>query len=82
MAEKFTPPDTGSPSAGFRLTPRWILGLTIAAVCLIFVFSNTGQATLRFLWLELSGPGWVFLFVLLGAGFVSGWLMARSRYRS
>jgi uncharacterized integral membrane protein len=65
----------------FRMTPRWIIGITIAAVCLVFVFSNTGEARLRFLWLELSAPGWVFLFLLLGLGFLSGWLVARSRYR-
>jgi uncharacterized integral membrane protein len=66
---------------GFRLTPRWIAGISLAVACLIFVFSNTGEATLRFLWLNLTGPGWVFLFVLLGGGFLSGWLVARSRYR-
>ena len=79
MAEKFEP--KGGQVEGFRLTPRWILGITIGAVALIFVFSNTGDARLRFLWFELTAPGWVFLFALLGAGFLSGWLMARSRYR-
>jgi uncharacterized integral membrane protein len=67
---------------GFRLTPRWIAGITIAAVCLVFVFSNTGEATLKFLWLNLTAPGWAFLFTLLGGGFLSGWLVARSRYKS
>jgi uncharacterized integral membrane protein len=66
----------------FRWTPKWIAGVTIAAVCLIFVFSNTGEATLKFLWLNLTAPAWVFLFVLLGLGFLSGWLVARSRYRA
>ena len=67
---------------GFRLTPRWILGIAISAVCLVFVFSNTTEVTLQFLWLEVTGPGWMFLFLLLGMGFLSGWLIARSRYRS
>jgi uncharacterized integral membrane protein len=69
-------------TARFRWTPKWIAGVTISAVCLIFVFSNTGQATLKFLWLNLTAPAWVFLFVLLGLGFLSGWLVARSRYRA
>jgi uncharacterized integral membrane protein len=80
MAKKTDP--AAAPPEGFRLTPRWILGITIAAVCLIFVFSNLKEVSLRFLWLELSGPAWVFLFTLVGAGFLSGWLIARSRYRS
>ena len=79
MPEKFEP--QGGQVEGFRLTPRWILGITIAAVCMVFVFSNTGEATLKFLWFQLTAPGWVFLFALLGAGFLSGWLVARSRYR-
>lgn len=66
----------------FRLTPRWITGITIAVVSLIFVFSNRGEVSLQFLWFELRAPGWVFLFALLGAGFVSGWLIARSRYKT
>ena len=73
--------DTQKVEPSFRLTPRWIAGISIAAVCLIFVFSNTGDATLKFLWLNLTAPGWAFLFTLLGGGFISGWLVARSRYR-
>lgn len=69
-------------TTGFRWTPRWIAGVAIAVVCLIFVFSNTGDATLRFLWFGMTAPAWVFLFVLLGLGFLSGWLIARSRYKA
>lgn len=29
-----------TPAKGFRLTPRWIAGLTITVISLIFVFSN------------------------------------------
>jgi uncharacterized integral membrane protein len=72
--------DTGT--TGFRLTPRWILGIVIAVIGLVFVFSNTSEATLRFLWLSMTAPGWVFLVVLLALGFASGWLIARSRYKA
>lgn len=72
---------TQKPRQSFRLSPRWITGIVICVVALIFVFSNTTEVSLRFLWLRLSAPGWVFLFTLLGAGFASGWLLARSRYR-
>jgi uncharacterized integral membrane protein len=74
-------PQKAPQDAGFRLTPRWVLGIAIAVACLVFVFSNTGEGSLRFLWIELSAPAWMFLFLLLGAGFLSGWLVARSRYR-
>ena len=70
-----------TPKEGFRLTPRWIAGLTIMVICLIFVFSNTSEVSLRFLFFELSAPGWVFLFALLAGGFLGGWMMARSRYK-
>lgn len=66
----------------FRLTPRWITGIVIAVVSLIFVFSNRQEVSLSFLWFELRAPGWVFLFALLGAGFLSGWMIARSRYKT
>ena len=77
-------PESASPSSveSFRWTPRWIAGVAIVVVSLIFVFSNRGEATLSFLWFKLTAPGWVFLFALLGAGFVSGWMIARSRYKS
>ena len=76
-------PQPGSSGSveNFRLTPRWIAGIAILAVSLIFILSNRGEATLSFLWFKLTAPGWVFLFALLGAGFVSGWLIARSRYK-
>lgn len=67
--------------SGFRLTPRWIVGISIAIASLIFVFSNRAETSLRFLWLELSAPTWVFLVILFAGGFLSGWLIARSRYK-
>ena len=66
---------------GINLTARRIIGLIIAVVALIFVFSNTGQVTLKFLWLDLSAPGWVMLLVLLLAGFLVGFTMGRKRYK-
>ncbi len=75
MSEQF-------PEQGFRLTPRWITGIAIFAVSLIFVFSNTEQVSLHFLWFTVTAPGWVMLAALLVAGFLSGWMIARSRYKS
>jgi putative membrane protein len=77
-------PSASSPSApkqGINLSPRAIVGIAIAVVCLIFVFSNTEEATLSFLWLDITASGWLFLFVLLALGFLAGFLIGRNRYK-
>jgi putative membrane protein len=66
---------------GVQLSPRTVVGLAIAAVCLVFVFSNTSKATLRFLWIEITAAGWIFLFLLLALGFLAGFMVGRNRYR-
>lgn len=67
-------------ASGLNLTPKQITGIIIGIVGLIFVFSNTGQVTLSWLFLNFTAPGWVMLLLLLAAGFAAGYLMARSRY--
>lgn len=67
--------------SGVTLSPKAIVGIVIAVVCLIFVFSNTKEATLSFLWLDITAAGWVFLFTLLALGFLAGFLIGRSRYK-
>jgi uncharacterized integral membrane protein len=74
-------PPTGGPESGVTLSPRAIVGIVIAVVCLIFVFSNTKQATLSFLWIDITAAGWVLLFVLLALGFLAGFLIGRNRYK-
>jgi uncharacterized integral membrane protein len=76
-----TPDSPGSPDEGVNLSPKAIAGIVIAVVCLIFVFSNTKEATLSFLWLDITGAGWVFLFALLALGFLAGFLIGRNRYK-
>jgi len=72
----------GAKSQGVQLSPRAIVGIAIAVVCLIFVFSNTGQATLRFMWIEITAAGWIFLFLLLALGFLAGFMIGRNRYKN
>lgn len=74
-----TPP---AKSSGIKLTPKQITGIVIGILALIFVFSNTGEVTLSFLFLEITTPGWVMLLILLGAGFATGFLTARGRYKN
>ncbi len=66
---------------GVDLTFRRILGIVIGIVALIFVFSNTDQVTLQFLWIGISAPAWVLLGVLLLAGFLVGFMLGRKRYK-
>jgi uncharacterized integral membrane protein len=70
-----------SPLSGRDLSPKVVIGIIIAVVCLVFVFSNTEQVSFTFLWLEVSASGWVFLFLLLALGFLAGFLIGRNRYR-
>lgn len=81
MSDTGTKESSGLSVGGFDLTARRIIGLVIAVVALIFVFSNTGEVTLKWLWLNVSAPGWVMLLVLLLAGFAVGFMMGRKRYR-
>ena len=81
MSDTGTQESSGLSVGGFALTARRIIGLVIAVVALIFVFSNTGEVTLKWLWLNVSAPGWVMLLVLLLAGFAVGFMMGRKRYR-
>lgn len=75
-----TPRDTAGSN---RLNARMIGALAILAVALIFVFSNTRSASLRFLGLHWSMPGWIWFIFLLLAGVVIGslwpWLTLKQR---
>ncbi|MGB8020859.1 MAG: hypothetical protein WCF04_06485 [Candidatus Nanopelagicales bacterium] len=68
-------------TSGFRMTPKAITAIVIAAVSFIFVFSNAGEVTLSWAWLEITAPGWVMLLLLLGAGMAVGFFLGRNRYR-
>lgn len=72
---------SGLAVGGVQLTGRRIVGIIIAVVALIFVFSNTGQVTLQFLWLDVSAPGWLMLLILLLAGFLVGFMIGRKKYK-
>ncbi len=72
---------SGLSVGGVDLTARRIVGIVIAVVALIFVFSNTAEVTLKWLWLDVSAPGWVMLLVLLVAGFLVGFMIGRKKYK-
>jgi uncharacterized integral membrane protein len=68
-------------SSGVQLTPKTITALIIAAAALIFIFSNTDDIPLHFLWFEISAPGWVMLLALFVGGAAVGFFLGRNRYR-
>ncbi len=76
---------TGTPaspsSSGVQLTPKTITALAIATASLIFIFSNTDDATVNFLWFEFRAPAWVMFLALFVGGAAVGFFLGRNRYR-
>lgn len=58
-----------------------VLALVLVVVSLIFIFSNSGIAHLRFLFINFSMPGWAWFLILLLVGFVIGSLFPWFRPR-
>lgn len=75
-----------SKSGSNYVNARTITAGIIVVLALIFIFSNTGTATLHFLGLHWGMPGWVWFIVLFVAGVVAGslwpWLTLKQRLRS
>lgn len=59
---------------------QW-LGLVIAVLAIIFVFTNTDTTRITFYGLQLSGPTWLILLIVLAVGWLIGLLTGRKRYR-
>ncbi|MFA5608172.1 MAG: LapA family protein [Leucobacter sp.] len=51
---------------------KMIWAIIIAVAALVFVFSNVGTLTLRFLVIEFAMPAWAWFLVVLLAGVVIG----------
>lgn len=51
---------------------RAITAILVAVLALVFVFSNVGPATLRFLFLQFTMPAWGWFLAVLIAGVVIG----------
>lgn len=59
---------------------QW-LGIVLAVLAIIFVFTNTETTKITLYGLHLSGPTWLILLIILAIGWLIGLLMGRSRYR-
>jgi uncharacterized integral membrane protein len=67
--------------SGFSMSPRVLIAIIIAVLALVFIFSNTGTATLSFVGLQFTAPGWIMFMVILLSGFLIGFMMGRNRYK-
>jgi uncharacterized integral membrane protein len=67
--------------AGFRPTPRQIVGAALGILALIFIFENTRKVKIRFIVPEVTSPLWVALIVSVLLGVVIGLLLQRHRDR-
>ncbi|GAA1521444.1 hypothetical protein GCM10009788_26620 [Nocardioides humi] len=64
-----------------RISPRAVAGAVLAVLALVFVFQNTGEGRIEFLFWELTMPAWIWLLVVFAAGLAVGslfpWLHRR-----
>ncbi|CAG7614050.1 hypothetical protein ACFPZL_04620 [Leucobacter soli] len=74
---------TNRAEKGAFFTARNILAIVIAVAALVFVFSNVAIAELNLFGARIALPGWIWLVVLLGIGFVVGslfpWFKAKKK---
>lgn len=67
---------------GRRIDSRVVVGIVVLVVLLVFVFQNTEETPLHFLFFDFSAPLWLMLglTVLLSLGV--GYLLGRRRRRT
>ncbi|MFC6325465.1 LapA family protein [Microbacterium koreense] len=73
--------DGADASSASSVNGRAIAAILISIAALMFVFSNVGPATLRFLFLQFTMPAWGWFLAVLIAGVVIGSLFPWFRPR-
>ena len=63
------------------LSGRAIGGIVIAAVVLIFIFTNWQSVEVKFLFLSPTMPLAIALAIAAAGGFIAGFLIGRNRYK-
>ncbi|WP_419996903.1 lipopolysaccharide assembly protein LapA domain-containing protein [Streptomyces boninensis] len=69
--------NTKSGPFGVQLTSGRIVTAALAVLSLVFIFSNTRQTKIRFLFAEVSMPLWL---ALMGVGLIGvavGWMLGK-----
>ena len=64
---------TNWESSGSRFSSKQIIGLVAVAVFLVFVFQNSAQGEIGFLWFNAQLPVWVFFLIVFALGWIAGW---------
>ena len=65
----------------YRPSPKLIVGGIIAILALVFVFQNTDEKTVNFLWMDFDAPAWMWLLVIFLAGGLVGYTFAKRQAR-
>lgn len=76
-----TEPLDDSPYRSRRISPKVALAALAGVLALVFVFQNTAEGQVNFLFWDISMPAWIWLLVIFVAGAVVGslfpWLRGR-----
>ena len=69
------------PKRPLELRPKTVVGIVIGVLALVFVFQNTDERQIDFLFWSISMPAWIWLLVIFAAGLTVGsifpWLRGR-----
>ncbi len=63
------------------LNPKAVIALVIVVVAVIFIFSNTSDVTVNWLFFEFKAPGWMLYLLLFAGGGLVGFFLGRNRYK-
>lgn len=58
---------------------RFVLGIIIGILCLVFFIQNSEIITANFLFWTITLPRSVMLIIVLGAGLFLGWIVSSTR---
>jgi uncharacterized integral membrane protein len=65
-------------SGGRRRIPAKLMGAgVVGLLALIFVFQNTDEGRVDFLFWSFSAPSWLWLLIIFFAGALVGWISGR-----
>ncbi|WP_217135009.1 hypothetical protein [Leucobacter chinensis] len=72
-----------SEQSSFKVTPKMIIALLFIAIGAVFIFSNSGDATMHFFGVAMTMPGWLWVLLLLAIGVIIGsffpWFQKRKK---